>query len=49
MGMPLSDQDLAILYEKYEDEDEGRIRYRDFIRAIDPESIYLVAMTHLQL
>jgi hypothetical protein len=39
-GLILSDEDLHILFKKFEDQMEGRINYMEFIRQIDPESAY---------
>ncbi|KAJ3272592.1 hypothetical protein HDV01_005435 [Terramyces sp. JEL0728] len=38
MGMNISDEDLHILFRKYEDHEEGRINYQEFIQQIDPET-----------
>ncbi|KAJ3255547.1 hypothetical protein HK103_006183 [Boothiomyces macroporosus] len=38
MGMNISDEDLHILFRKYEDHEEGRINYQEFIKRIDPET-----------
>ncbi|KAJ3323799.1 hypothetical protein HDV06_001169 [Boothiomyces sp. JEL0866] len=38
MGMNISDEDLHILFRKYEDHEEGRINYQEFIKQIDLET-----------
>jgi Ca2+-binding EF-hand superfamily protein len=37
-GLSVSQDDLQILFQRFEDRTDGRIRYMDFIRSIDVES-----------
>lgn len=39
-GLIVSEEDLHVLFKKFEDQTEGRINYMEFIRQIDPESIH---------
>lgn len=37
-GLIIPEEDLHVLFKKFEDQTEGRINYMEFIRQIDPES-----------
>ncbi|KAJ8328299.1 hypothetical protein O5D80_003660 [Batrachochytrium dendrobatidis] len=37
-NLSISDDDLHILFKKYEDREQGKVKYMEFIRDIDPET-----------
>jgi hypothetical protein len=41
MKIDISDDDLHILFKKYEDRGQSKVNYMEFIRTIDPESKFL--------
>ncbi len=38
MKIDISDEDLHILFKKYEDRGQSKVNYMEFIRTIDPDS-----------
>ena len=45
-GLIIPEEDLHVLFKKFEDQTEGRINYMEFIRQIDPESKLFLFVTY---